>query len=163
MTSLSGTAFRLLSALSYSALIAASSAVPNELVGKWTMRTGSGSSYRDPQTAHYGAPNGNVFTYTIFPDGRYEHAALLSTSLYRCTMQIFGYETGRIELGGGSLTFADEAGTFKSYDTCRPQWNYEKPGKISRLTVRWRIERDKYGLKLVLKRAAGTEESYYRQ
>lgn len=156
-------AFRLFMVLNSVALFAGSGPVPAELVGKWTMRTGSGSSYRDPQTGNYGAPNGNVFTYTIFPDGRYEHAALLSSSLYQCTMQIFGHETGHMEFGNGRITFVDEAGTFKSRDNCRPQWNYDKPGKSSRLSVGWRIERDQYGLKLVLTRAGGSEESYYRQ
>lgn len=156
--------FRLAPLLCCAALLADPGELPPELSGKWTMRTGSGSSYRDPATGQHSAPTGNIFTYTIFPDGRYEHAALLSSSLYQCTMQIFGHETGHIVVGGdGSITFADESGTFKSRDTCRPQWNYEKPGKISRLRVGWRIERDRIGLKLVITRPGGTQESYYRE
>lgn len=140
-----------------------SSRVPAELVGKWIMRQGSGSSYRDPQTGSLSAPNASTFTYTIFADGRFEHAALLSSSLYQCTMQIFGFETGQVEVAGAVVTFTDERATLKSRDTCRAQWNYEKPGKLSRTQLGWRLSRDEYGVKLILVHPGGREDSYYRQ
>jgi hypothetical protein len=138
-------------------------AVPPELVGKWVMREGSGSAYRDRQTGQSGAPNANTFAYAIAADGRFEHAALLTSSLYQCTMQIFGYETGRVQISGDEITFVDQSATLKSTDSCRPQWNYEKPGKLGRTQYRWRLMRDQFGLALVLVRANGKEDVFYRQ
>jgi hypothetical protein len=138
-------------------------AVPPELVGKWVMRQGSGSAYRDRQTGQFSAPNTNTFAYGILADGRFEHAALLTSSLYQCTMQIFGYETGRVQISGDEITFVDQSATLTSTDSCRPQWNYEKPGKLGRMQYRWRLMRDQFGLALVLVRANGAEDVFYRQ
>ena len=137
--------------------------VPAELVGKWTMREGSGTSYRDSRTGQISAPNANTYTYTISTNGRFEHAALLSSSLYQCTMQMFGIETGRVELSGERITFVDHTAAIKSTDTCRPEWNYEKAGKLSRVQYGWRLDRDKQGRKLILIKARGKEDAYYRQ
>jgi hypothetical protein len=137
--------------------------VPPELVGTWVMREGSGSSYRDTRTGQLSAPNANAFKYTIFPDGRYQHAALLSSSLYQCTMQIFGFETGRVDVLGGVIVFTDHTATLKSTDNCRPQWNYEKPGELGRQRYEWRLARDPLGIKLILLRPGGKQDVFYRQ
>ncbi len=142
---------------------AAESPVPPELIGTWVMREGSGSSFRDTRTGQFSAPNANVFRYVIQANGRYEHAALLSSSLYQCTMQVFGYETGAMEFEGDLVTFTDDAAKLKSTDNCRPQWNYEKPGKLGRQRYQWRLSRDQFGLKLILVRPGGKEDVFYRQ
>lgn len=127
------------------------------------MREGTGTSYRDPQTGQFSAPNANTYRYTISADGRFEHAALLSSTLYQCTMHMFGFETGRVEIAGDSITFVDQSATIKSTDSCRSQWNYQKAGNLSRMQYGWRLGRDQYGLKLILIGPRGKEDAYYRQ
>ena len=136
---------------------------PQELAGRWILREGTGSTYRDSRTGQTSAPNASVFTYTIYPDGRYEHAALISSTLYQCTMQIFGYESGHADVAGNTITFTDQAASLKSTDNCRPQFNYEKPGKTGSLNVGWRLERYPQGTKLVLFDRNGKEQTFYRE
>ena len=137
--------------------------VPSQLVGKWTLREGSGTSYRDSRTGQFSAPNANTYTYTISANGRFEHAALLSSSLYQCTMQMFGFETGRVEVAGDRIAFTDLSATIRSVDSCRPQWNYEKGGNLTRTEYAWRLAQDEFGQKLILLGRGGKEDAYYRQ
>lgn len=137
--------------------------VPAEMTGQWLMREGSGSSYVSPSTGSYSAPNANAYQYKIFADGRFQHAALLSSSLYNCTMQFFGYETGIVEVQGNRVTFSEQTSKVKSVDNCRPQWNYEKPTPLNRKSSYWRVDRDQYGQRLVLSNEKGQELVFYRQ
>ncbi len=136
--------------------------VPASLLGDWQMTEGSGSSYQNPNTGAPSAPNLNVYAYRILPDGTYQHAALLTSTLYDCTMQIQGFETGVLEVAGDRIVFQDREAKLTSKDNCRPEFNYEKPGKLSQSAFRWRLERDADGDVLVLRWPNGKEDRYHR-
>jgi len=137
---------------------------PKELIGDWKMSQGTGSSYRDARTGSHSAPNINNYVYRIEPNGGYQHAAMLSSSLYNCTMQILGFEIGALTVEGSKLTFEDQGATITSKDSCRKEWNYQKQGRLSKQTFTWRVERDSQGSTvLILRWPDGKQDRYYKQ
>jgi hypothetical protein len=139
------------------------SPVPARLQGDWQMTEGSGSVYRDPGTGTQSVPTINVYAYLILPDGAYHHAALLTSTRSDCTMQIFVFETGVLEVNGDRIVFEDRKARLTSKDNCRPEFNYEKPGKLSRSAFRWRLEQDGDGDVLILRGPDGKEDRYHRK
>lgn len=137
--------------------------VPSELVGEWQARRGSGSSYYNPNTGSYGAPNATIDSYKFFPDGRYEHALLIQNSLYNCTIRLFGRETGRTWVDGNTLTITPGPGTFEYNDNCRPHLNSKKATQMEQQKWQWQVVRDEQGVKLCVRDEAGASACYSRQ
>lgn len=140
-----------------------STTVPSELVGEWQARRGSGSSYYNPNSGSYGAPNGTVDSYKFFADGSYEHALLIQNSLYNCTIRLFGRETGKTVVEGNTLTITPGPGTFEYNDTCRSHLNSRKVTHVDGQRWQWQVGRDEYGVKLCVRDQEGASACYYRQ
>ena len=138
-------------------------AIPNELVGEWIARRGSGSSYYNPNSGSYGAPNATTDSYKFFADGRYEHAILMTNSLYNCTIRIFGRETGNASIDGNTLTITPGPGTLEYNDTCRPSLNSKKANQVDQKKWQWQVSSDEQGVKLCVQDATGASSCYYRQ
>ena len=138
-------------------------AVPAELVGEWIARRGSGSSYYNPNSGSYGAPNGTTDSYKFFADGRYEHAILMQNSLYNCTIRVFGYETGKTSIDGNTLTITPGPGTLEYTDNCRPNMNSKKATQMEQKKWQWQVSRDELGVKLCARDETGASACYYRQ
>jgi hypothetical protein len=137
--------------------------VPAGLVGEWQARRGSGSSYYNPNTGSYGAPNGTIDSYKFFADGRYEHAILIQNSLYNCTIRIFGRETGVAVVDGNTLTITPGPGTWEYNDNCRPHLNSKKSTQMKGQRWQWQVGRDERGMKLCARDQEGASACYYRQ
>lgn len=137
--------------------------MPAELIGEWIARRGSGSSYHNPQTGSYGAPNATTDSYKFFADGRYEHAILMTSSLYNCSIRIFGHETGAYVAAGNTLTITPEPGTLSYTDNCRPHLNSKKSTQMNGKRWQWQLGRDEYGVKLCVRDQKGAATCYYRQ
>lgn len=136
---------------------------PSELVGEWHARRGSGSSYYNPNSGSYGAPNATTDSYKFFADGRYEHAILMQNSLYNCTIRIFGRETGKTLVDGNTLTITPGPGTLEYTDTCRPSMNSKKATQMDQKKWQWQVSSDAQGVKLCVRDATGADACYYRQ
>lgn len=137
--------------------------VPSELVGEWQARRGSGSSYYNPNSGSYSAPNATIDSYKFFADGTYEHAMLMTNSLYNCTIRVFGRETGKTSINGNNLTITPGPGTLEYTDNCRPQMNSKKATQMDQKNWQWEIGRDEQGIKLCVRDAQGASACYYRQ
>ena len=140
-----------------------STTVPVELVGEWQARRGSGSSYFNPNTGSYGAPNGTIDSYKFFADGRYEHGLLMQNSLYNCTIRVFGRETGKTVVEGNMLTITPGPGTLEYNDTCRTHLNSKKVTHMDGQRWQWQVVRDEQGVKLCVRDQEGASACYYRQ
>jgi hypothetical protein len=137
--------------------------VPANLVGEWHARRGSGSSFFNPNTGSYGAPNATIDSYKFFADGSYEHAILMQSSLYNCTIRIFGRETGSANVDGDTLTITPGPGTLEYNDNCRPNLNSKKVTHMEGDRWQWHLDRDEYGTKLCVRDQKGASACYYRQ
>jgi hypothetical protein len=137
--------------------------VPAELVGQWIARRGSGSSYYNPNSGSYGAPNGTADSYSFFADGRYEHALLIQNSLYNCTIRLFGRETGRVTVDGQTLDITPGPGTFEYQDNCRPHLNSKKVTHERGQHWQWRVVREGDAVKLCVRDQDGASACYTRQ
>jgi hypothetical protein len=139
------------------------SSIPSELLGEWQARRGSGSSYYNPNSGSYGAPNGTIDGYKFLADGRYEHAILMQNSLYNCTTRVFGRETGSVSVDGDTLTITPGPGTLQYLDDCRPHLNSKKVTQLDEETWQWEVSRDDQGVKLCVRDEKGASACYYRQ
>lgn len=140
-----------------------STRVPAELVGEWIARRGSGGSYYNPSTGQTSGPNATIDSYKIFPDGTYEHAMLMQSSLYNCTTTIVGRETGPISVNGSTFTINPRPGTLDHKSSCSPSLNSLKQTNFEVATFSWRLERDEYGLNLCLQNSNGASACYQKQ
>lgn len=136
--------------------------VPSELIGKWQTGSVSSVNFVNPRTGAYAPPSGTQVMYTIFPDGRYEYAALTQQSMYNCTTKLFTYKTGTIKINNTSLTFIPKQGKFTSEDNCNSKYNYEKQIPLERETFNWKITRDEYGEKICLQNGSINGCAYKR-
>jgi UDP-N-acetylglucosamine transferase subunit ALG13 len=105
---------------------APTSPTSNALVGNWYQGSSSGVDYYNPSTGSWAAPSGSGFRYTFNADGSYEYSGLIQSSLYNCTMTVFGYETGTYSLQNDILVLVQKVSKMKSQDTCNSDFNYEK-------------------------------------
>jgi hypothetical protein len=135
---------------------------PAVLVGKWIERGGSGSSYYDPGSGSYGSPNSSTFEYVFDANGKYTHSALLISSLYSCSMQIFGYEQGSVLADGTGLTLAPTYATVQvKYTAPSCGTDETRTGNRDNKSYPWRIRTGPDGVKqLVLIWSNGWEEVF---
>lgn len=140
-----------------------SAGVPAQLAGEWLYRiSGSSINYKN-DVGEYTDPSGELSGYKLKANGTYEHGFLLSSSLYSCNTTIFGYETGVWGVQGNQIIFNDKTATITSKDNCRKAGNYVKKRELRNYSYPFRVERDEYGLKMVLILGDGGEEPYYKQ
>ena len=137
--------------------------VPAELVGEWIARRGSGSSYINPNTGQTSGPNATIDSYKIFADGTYEHSILLQSALYNCTTTTVGRETGPIVVQGATFTITPGPGTLEHKNNCSPSMNSREQTTIDPKTLRWRIQRNEYGLELCMQESDGASGCYQKQ
>jgi hypothetical protein len=149
--------------ISYRVPASTAGAVPPALVGQWIARRGSGSSYYNPNTGSYGAPNATTDSYKFYPDGAYEHAILMQSSLYNCTIKIFGYEKGIATVSGDTISIQPGPGTLTYDDNCHPHLNSKKVTQMDAKFWQWGIGQDETGTKLCVRDQKGASACYYRQ
>lgn len=141
-----------------------STRVPAELIGEWTASKGSGPGYYNPSTGSSSAPNATIDSYKFFSDGTYEHAMLMQSSLYNCTITILGREVGPVTVRGSEFTITPRPGTLDNKDSCSPSLNSRKETTFDPTTFRWQLERDEYGVKVCLQRVSdGVSGCYYKK
>ena len=137
--------------------------MPAQLVGEWMSMSTSSVTYVDRTTGSSAPPSGNGGMYKFFPDGRYEYAGLLQSSMYNCTMTITPFERGTVRIEGNTIHFDSAGGTLTSKDNCNRQYNYEKPIPPNTTTYTWRLERDQYGVKFCYVKPGVKESCAYRK
>ncbi len=134
-----------------------------ELVGEWFQSRMSTVEFTNPNTGSYADPSGERTNVRFYPDGSYKLGWLKQSSLYSCTMRLFGYKTGVYTLDGSGLRMEDRAASLTSSDNCRPQWNYKKDVPLKSFVYEPHLGRTKYGVVLVLRRPDGKDEVYERE
>lgn len=120
---------------------------PAQLAGEWAMGEGSNSSA----------------VYNIAPDGRFTYASTSVAESPGCNTRVTALSEGRIEIEGALIHLDSVSASFRSVNTCRPKWDYEKPGQLGRNTYRWRIERQGSGWVLLLQSRTGIEQRYIKR
>jgi hypothetical protein len=134
-----------------------------ELVGEWSQSEMSNVEFTNPNTGSFSDPSGERTNVRFFPDGSYRLGWLKQSSLYGCTMRLFGYKTGVYTLDGSGLEMQDQEASLTSSDNCRPQWNYKKPVPLKSFRYEMHLGRTKSGVVLVLRRPDGKDEVYKRE
>lgn len=132
------------------------------LVGKWRQSNSSSIGFVDRNTGSYAAPSGDWFDYDFHADGTYTGAALMQSSMYNCTMKVFGYSTGLYRIEGANLILTQKTHSLTSQDNCNKQYNYEKTLPLQTEAYQWRIEPGQYGLVLTLVYADGKRSLFHR-
>jgi hypothetical protein len=119
--------------------------IPSALIGTWILRKGSGSGYVNPATGTTGGPNATLHSYTFRPNGTFEYALLMQSSLYQCTTAINAYETGTFEADAATVSFYTKKATKSFQDNCRPNLNSSEPAEVrAPLKLYYRLARDEY-------------------
>jgi hypothetical protein len=133
------------------------------LAGEWYLSHASSIQYVNPNTGSYSSPSGERLAFRFYADGHYKSGYLVQSSLYGCTMTVFGYKTGSYSVDGERLTFTEKSYSLSSKDNCHSEWNYEKHPPLQQRTYRWRLVRNQYGPVLVLTGPDGKDAFYARE
>lgn len=120
---------------------------PAELVGEWAMAEGSNPSA----------------SYRIGADGRFTYSSSSVTVSPGCDTRVIATAEGQVSVEGSLLHLDSVTASFRSVNTCRPKWDYEKPGQAGRNSFRWRIEREASGPVLVLHQRSGLVQRYIKR
>lgn len=138
-------------------------AFPPDLAGEWSSVHTSTVQFTDRTTGSFAPPSGNGMQYKFFPDGRYQSAGLIQSSMYNCTMTVNAFEEGTIEIKGNLLTFHSRGGTLDSKDNCNSSFNYRKPIPANDNTYAWRIDRDQWGTRFCIVKEGVKEDCAYKK
>jgi hypothetical protein len=144
-------------------LVARGQTINDYLAGEWYLSHVSSIEYVNPNTGSHSGPSGERLVFRFYPDGQYKSGYLVQSSLYGCTMTVFGYKTGSYIIDGNRLTFTEKSYSLTSKDNCHAAWNYEKHPPLQQRTYRWRLARNQYGPVLVLTGADGKDAFYARE
>ncbi len=120
---------------------------PTQLVGEWSLSDGTNPS----------------LAYTITPDGRFLYSSQSISASPGCDTRVSALSQGRLEVEGSLIHLDPASSSFRSVNTCRPKWDYEKPGQLGRNTYRWRVERQGSGSVLVLRQRSGMEQRFLKR
>lgn len=123
----------------FAAALAALAETPSELVGEWASVEGS---------------NPNV-VYKITADSRFVQTTNAVALSPGCDTRTESASEGRLTVEGGMLHLDAVTARFHSVNTCRPRWDYEKPGQVGRSSFRWRVAREGPVWMLVLEQRSG--------
>ncbi|MFN7918449.1 MAG: hypothetical protein U0Q16_00040 [Bryobacteraceae bacterium] len=134
-----------------------------DLVGEWSSMHTSSVNFVDRSTGSYAAPSGNGMQYKFFPDGRFQSAALIQSSLYNCTMTVNAWEEGTIEIKGNVIVFHSNGGTLDSKDNCSASSNYRKQLPANNTTYTFRVERDQWGTKFCVSGGTVKDDCAYKK
>lgn len=146
------------------AAFAAAADVQDVLSGTWILRKGSGTSYVNEATGQHGAPNATVHRYTFRPNGRFEYAMLMQSSLYGCTSAINGFEEGTYSVEPDGIRVVTRSATKSYADNCRPHLNEKGPAAVRAAeTLQYRFFRDQAGVHLCMWRTGGGESCFLKQ
>ena len=143
--------------------------VPAEIAAAWHAGNVSSTTFYNPSTGQFSPPSGPGFFFRFKPDGHYEKGVLLQQSLYNCTMTVFFYESGTVEVEGSlqngwTLQLHPTFGRQKSRDTCVSSNNFEKTHDFEDETLIVVLGRDEYGNEALFVRSPTTSFSaYYRE
>jgi hypothetical protein len=115
------------------------------LVGGWYQGSVSAVDYYNPVTGSWAPPSGSGFRYQFRTDGSYTYSGLMQSSVFACTMSLFNYQEGRYHLEGQVLMLVPTVARWRSEDSCNPQNNYEKAGRLEPSYYLWQVSVDEYG------------------
>ncbi len=113
-----------------------------ELAGKWQVLHGNSIVGVDRNTGRIGDGNAMIAEYDIRPDGRFIYTFALQQSNYGCTARLKTSKTGRVMVQGSRITFAYDAGTTSSEDSCNAKYNYTKTVPVSRETFEYSLKHE---------------------
>jgi hypothetical protein len=120
-------------------------ALPAEVIGYWHRGTTSMVDFHDPITGAWAPPSGSGASYTFNIDGSYERGVMAQSSLYSCTMTLFSYQAGHAMGEANIIVLEQSVNKFKSQDTCREEWNYEREDPLETQYYLWETGVDAYG------------------
>ncbi len=109
-------------------------------------------------------PSGSIFTYTIAAEGTYEFSGLMQSSLYNCTIVVFGWQRGTLAAEGQRLTLTPREGKRHYKDSCRAGSEKDKTVVDAPTTYSFSIETEGAHQVLVMKKASGEDWGrFYRK
>ncbi|WP_027483658.1 hypothetical protein [Deinococcus pimensis] len=114
-------------------------AVPAELVGKWSTTGTSGGGYYNPVSGTWTPGNGNGMWYQINADGTFVFSSYIESNMYGCNINFFKYHTGTVAVQGDRVVFTATNATQKFEDTCNASRSYEKQWYPNPDQYRWGV------------------------
>jgi hypothetical protein len=134
-------------------------AVPQQLEGDWFVGSLSSIDYYDRSTGTWAEESGSGFYFIFKADGLYEHGAVITSTVYNCTMKLLGSERGTVEVSGDKLIVHRNTGRTNVTNNCGREGVHEMEPESTVWT--WRIELDENGVRwLVLKNTDGLEDRF---
>ncbi|MFN8619683.1 MAG: hypothetical protein U0869_02905 [Chloroflexota bacterium] len=128
--------------------------MPAELVGAWYTGNVGSIGYVDPTTGSYSDGSSTAEAYTFYPDGTWQYAWMISSTLYGCSMRTVVFREGTIAAADEAKHYADLDTTrsqMHSEDACVDANNYDRELPPDDDTIIWERTTDQYGEVLMLR------------
>ena len=114
-------------------------AVPADLVGRWSTLGSSGGGYYNPANGTWSPAGGQGLWYEIHSDGTFIYSSYIESRMYGCTINFFKYHTGTVAVQGDRVVFTATNAHQKFEDTCNPSRSYEKTWYPKPDEYRWGV------------------------
>lgn len=136
---------------------------PAALAGTWSHGSISVTGWEGPNGA-WKPGTGSGSALRLDPDGRFEKAAMLETTVGACTTSAFQWSTGRWSADGATFTLREEKSRFRFADGCNPGKNYENSPDLETDVRRYELSQDHATHQPVLKLFTkdGNADTYYK-
>ena len=138
-------------------------AAPGELFGSWRTSQISMLVYQNQVTGSTTPGSGTSMQYRFHPDGRFEYAGYLQSTVYNCTTTLFNPMAGAYRVEGARLVLTPESNVWRMTNNCAKSQNKESAGKMGELAYDISFKQDGGRLFLCLAGADGKGGCYQKE
>jgi hypothetical protein len=135
----------------------------SELLDSWRSTRISMLQYQNTITGSMTPGNGSSLSYKFFPDGRFEFAGYMQTTVYNCTTTYFNPMSGTYSVEGSRVILTPVKNVWQSRSACYPSQNKDLPGKMDVQVYSFRVKTVNGKESLCLSASDGKEACYYRE
>ena len=112
--------------LSLSIFVSAGAQTPHELAGKWFEGSTSILGEQNMATGSVASKYGSSIGYTFAADGTFRYAALIKSTMYGCTTNLWNDRRGKFSVQGDVITFTPTKDYWFNSNSCYPSANKEQ-------------------------------------
>lgn len=136
---------------------------PGELFGSWRTSQVSMLVYQNQVTGSTTPGSGTSMQYRFHPDGRFEYAGYLQSTMYNCTTMLFNPMEGAYRVEGARLVLTPRSNVWRMTNNCAKSQNKESAGKMEPVAYDISFKQDGGRLFLCLAGADGKGACYQKE
>jgi hypothetical protein len=133
---------------------------PQSILGTWTKGMMSTMGDKNRISGAVTPSNGTTFKYVFHPNGSFEFAGYMQSTMYGCTTSLFQDKRGKYRISDNEITLTLSKNFWRNQYSCSPASNKERDYNLDSENYTFRTKTDEYGKTYVCLADAKGETCY---